>query len=237
MKNTIASHLLGLAVCAPALADPVIAPSNPFAPPISVNACNLEYSNDANVASRISGVTIQFTNESSKVSDLIDFRVVINGQKTLIRDVGTFTPGIEIVHKFRAGSDQWSLPILLQQFSGRPPVTCRIDSIHFVDGSTWQPDNGTPGTSPANAGGTLAASPAKIAFSGAKDGSRLVLVGSTAPATLSVRSNCTGIATISVVAKSSFESVYRITPRASGYCAATMVDAPGNGAMIPIVVK
>jgi hypothetical protein len=238
MKRSIASLLLGLALCAPAVADPVMGPANAFASPVSVNSCNLEYTSDTNVGSRISGVTIQFTNESAKVSDLINFRVLINGQRSLIRDVGTFTPGIEIVHKFRAGSDQWSLPILLQQFSGRPPVTCHIDSIHFADGTTWQPATEMPGATSANgSSGVLVALPARVAFAGAKDASRLVLVNSASAATLAVRGNCTGIATIALVAHSSFEAVYRIAPRGSGYCAATVVDAIGNAAMIPIVVK
>lgn len=234
MKSTIASLLLGAALCARAGADPVMGQPNPFASPVNINACDLEYSSDTSIASRITGVTIQFTNESAKTSDLINFRVAINGQTSLIRDVGTFTPGIEIRHKFRAGSDQFSLPVFLQQFSGRPPVTCTIDSLHFADGTTWQ-----PGTSGAPAGASAAALqifPVRLAFAGASDAPRLIYVTSLQPAVFSVRSNCDAIATVTAVAQSARDAVFRVTPRGSGYCAATIVDARGNAAMIPIVV-
>ncbi len=230
MKRSIASLLLGLALCAPAAADPVMAPANPFASPVSLNACNLEYSNENHINSRISGVAIQFTNESSRVSDLINFKVTINGQDTLIRDVGTFTPGVEITHKFRAGSDQWSLPVLLQQFSGRPPVTCRIESIHFTDGTSWHPGS-------ASTKGALTVFPTQLSFAGTQAGARLIYVASPVPATFSVRGNCAGIASILLVAQSDYEAVYRVVPRATGYCASTIVDGAGNAAMEPIVVK
>jgi len=236
MKRTIASLLLLLGLCARASAGPVVAPNNPFASPVSINACNLEYADENHVASRISGVAIQFTNESARVSDLINFRVIINGQTSLIRDVGTFTPGIEITHKFKAGTDQFTLPVLLQQFSGRPPVTCRIESIHFADNTTWQP--GTPAGTTANAtAGALSALPARLAFDGPKTGARLLYVTSVAPTTYAIRGNCDGIARLGVVATSARDAVYRIAPLGSGYCAATIVDANGNAAMIPIVVK
>ncbi len=230
MKRSIASLLIGLALCAPTAADPVMAPANPFASPVSVNACNLEYANENQISSHVSGVAIQFTNNSSRVSDLINFKVTINGQDTLIRDVGTFTPGIEITHKFRTGSDQWALPVLLQQFSGRPPVTCRIESIHFADGTSWHPGG-------ASTKSALTIFPARLSFAGTQDGSRLVYVASPVPATFSARGNCAGIASILLVAQSDYEAVYRVLPRATGYCASTIVDGMGNAAMVPIAVK
>jgi hypothetical protein len=233
MKRTIASLLLVVGLCARGSADPVMAPNNPFASPVNVNACDLEYSDEHHVASRISAVAIQFTNESARVSDLINFRVTINGQTSLIRDVGTFTPGIEITHKFKAGTDQFTLPVLLQQFSGRPPVTCRIESIHFADNTTWQ-----PGTANGSAtGGALTSLPTRLAFDGPKTGARLLYVTSLAPTTYSNRGNSDGIAHLGLVAVSPRDAVYRIAPLGSGFCAATIVDANGNAAMIPIVVK
>ena len=233
--------LLFLALGAPAGADPVMGPANAFSPPVNVNACNLEYSSDTSVVSRINGVAIQFTNESSTVADLINFRVTINGQPSLIRDVGTFTPGIEILHKFRAGSDQFTLPVVLQQFGGRPPVTCTIASVHFANGTTWQPGTstgtGAGATATTGSSGVLTAAPAQLAFAGANEASRLIFIGSPKPARLSLRSNCDGIATIARVAQSAQEAVYRVAPRATGYCAATVVDENGNAAMIPIAVK
>jgi hypothetical protein len=230
MKRTIASLLLGLSLCARTSADPVMAPANPFVSPVSINACDLEYSDDRHATGRISAVAIQFTNESTRVSDLINFRVVINGQTSLIRDVGTFTPGIEITHKFKAGTDQFALPVLLQQFSGRPPVTCRIESIHFADDTTWQPGSAQPAS-------TLTALPTRLSFDGPKAAARLLYVTSFNPTSYAVRGNCDAVARVSQVAISTRDAVFRIVPLGSGFCAATIVDAGGNAAMIPIVVK
>ncbi|HEY8321716.1 MAG TPA: hypothetical protein VIG46_08040 [Candidatus Baltobacteraceae bacterium] len=235
MKRTTAALLLVLALSARASADPVMAPNDPFASPVSVNACNLEYADENRPTSRISAVAIQFTNESARVADLINFRVAINGQTSLIRDVGTFTPGIEITHKFKAGTDQFTLPVLLQQFGGRPPVTCRVESIHFADGTAWQP--GSAGGSPAASGGALSVLPLRLAFDGPAAGARLVYVTSATPASYSIRTNCDRIARLVAVASSARDAVYRVTPLGSGFCAATIVDAGGNAAMIPIVVK
>jgi len=235
MKRTTASLLLALALSARASADPVMAPNDPFASPVNVNACNLEYADENRPTSRISAVAIQFTNESARVADLINFRVTINGQTSLIRDVGTFTPGIEITHKFKAGTDQFTLPVLLQQFNGRPPVTCRVESIHFADGTAWQP--GTSSGAPVATGGALSALPLRLAFDGPAAGARLFYVTSATPTAYAIRGNCAGIARVGLVASSARDAVYRVTPLGSGYCAATVVDASGNAAMIPIVVK
>jgi hypothetical protein len=239
MKKALAATVLALVLAAPALADPTLGVPV-TAPPINLNACNLQY-DGTNIAGRVTGVAIQFTNESTKLADLINFNVNINGQNSVIRDVGTFTPGIEITHKFRAGSDQFALPAVLSQLFGRPSVTCSVASVHFPDGSTWQPAALTRSVSLPIATGTLAppavsVTPASLDFAGASAASRLILVSGRAPTFFSPSSNCAHIATIQVAARAAQDTVYSVTPIGSGYCAVTFSDGTMRGAMVPIVV-
>ncbi len=65
--------------------------------PIAINACSPMMNNNNTqtlfgvpVASTSTGIQIQFTNESSKSANLINFSVRSNGDSFVIRDVGTF---------------------------------------------------------------------------------------------------------------------------------------------------
>src|SRR5215469_7582248 len=96
--------------------------------PVVLNSCGLTYSSTTNVASQIDGLQAQFTNNGPKTAQIVNIKADINGQTEVIRDVGTFSPGIEIKHKYRAGQGQFALPAILgNMLSGRPAVTCSID--------------------------------------------------------------------------------------------------------------
>jgi hypothetical protein len=48
------------------------------------------------------------------------------GDDFYLRDVGSFSPNVTVRHTFPAP----------QVFASG--LTCRIESVHFVDGTTWQ---------------------------------------------------------------------------------------------------
>jgi hypothetical protein len=99
-------------------------------PPIVVDDCELvyrkgfiAYKNNGAYASEIR-LRIEFTNESSKTADLIEFRVLGNNG-SIQRDVGTFESGVEVTHEFTPTG------------SGAPRA-CVAQSVHFTDGTVWQ---------------------------------------------------------------------------------------------------
>ena len=101
--------------------------------PIVVNDCQFFYRGSILVGV-VDGVRIEYTNESNHTANLIDFLVQAGQRSVLIRDEGTFSPGIEIIHKFRK---QTGAAIYSPLFS-HPKITCRAEEVHFTDGSTWR---------------------------------------------------------------------------------------------------
>ncbi len=115
---------------AQAFPAPVVAPT--AGPPVEIDECKLLYSGDA-VAGVSSGVLVKFTNDGAVPADLVTFKVSAAGETALIRDVGTFTPGIEITHHYREGSGHPMFSPLLDHVV----LSCSIASVHFKDGSVW----------------------------------------------------------------------------------------------------
>ena len=72
-------------------------------------------------------------NESPTAANLIEFLVTDGTRSVLIRDVGRFSPGVEIIHKF---PNQTGASIYSPLFS-HPHITCQAQEVHFVDGTTW----------------------------------------------------------------------------------------------------
>lgn len=107
---------------------------------MQVEDCRLAYEGNALVA-ETSWLRIDFTNEGHVAGDLIRFRIQQGtNEPNYIRDVGTFSPGITIKHKFGQLAGQSVSPL----FSG-PNIRCGIESVHFVDGSIWtEPHASTP---------------------------------------------------------------------------------------------
>ncbi len=101
--------------------------------PIAVNDCQFYYRGNLLVGV-VDGVRIEYTNESRHTANLIAFLVKSGQHSVVIRDVGKFSPGVEIVHKFRK---QTGAAIYSPLFS-HPKVTCRAQEVHFVDGTTWR---------------------------------------------------------------------------------------------------
>jgi hypothetical protein len=97
--------MLGAAsVCAvPALAQ------QRHGPPVEIDACHPIIDRPAPLVSPTpvldglqfaapsSGMAITFVNNASKTADLVNFAVDSNGRRFIIRDLGKFSPGVQIV--------------------------------------------------------------------------------------------------------------------------------------------
>src|ERR1700724_1697928 len=121
----------------PSVADPSIGvpvtPTGATGTPIEIDECKLLYSGN-DVAGESAGVSLKFTNDSKLTADLINFRVTAGSESGMIRDVGTFTPGIEITHHYKEGSGHMMFAPLLSHVH----LDCSVASVHFTDGSVWQ---------------------------------------------------------------------------------------------------
>ncbi len=213
-------------------------------PPVQVNSCAPMLSSGTQtlfgvpVASTSDGIQIQFTNESSKTADLINFAVDSNGQTFVIRDVGTFSPGIEITHKYRNGAGQaFVLPAFVS-----PNVTCKVDSVRFTDGAVWRPGQTLSAQSAsgnASSGrATIAVSPQgplNLAINGE---AKLFLVQSSAAvAAFSERDACSGIANVTLAASGENSATYSAAPVSRGSCTVTVKEESGAVASIPVNVQ
>lgn len=204
--------------------------------PVTVSTCSLIF-DSSKIQSQISGVAINFTNDSALTSDLVVFRVKINGAESLIRDVGTFSPGVAIIHRFRTGGGQFVLPSVLSQFFGKPSVTCDVDSARFANGKIWtrgatQSDTTTASLSP------IQVLPRVLNFLsiGEKAGRDMLAVEGPG-AQLSMASNCGGIAKVAISSQSNQDLSLRVTPVGTGSCTITITDAAGNIATVPVNVS
>ncbi|HLJ84348.1 MAG TPA: hypothetical protein VKT51_09280 [Candidatus Eremiobacteraceae bacterium] len=125
---------------APAMSAPVPAPAATPASPVQVESCNVSY--NGNVLVGTTGkLVINFTNYGSVAADVIRFHVQYGDQSLFIRDVGTFSPGIEIQHKFSSFEGDLQLSPLL---TGQKPVMCTVAWSHFVNGTIWPAAATTP---------------------------------------------------------------------------------------------
>ena len=127
-----------LALPCAAIADPVlgvpVTPTTNQGPPIVINECRLMTSGNQLVTTS-SGIQIQFTNETTKTAQLINFQVNDVYQNAVIRDVGTFSPGITVIHKYKIGAGETYSPLF-----DAPNLRCSVSSIKFDDGSVWHSD-------------------------------------------------------------------------------------------------
>jgi hypothetical protein len=191
------------------------------------------------LASSSSGMAIDFVNTTTKTANLVNFAVDSNGQRFIIRDVGTFSPGISINHKYRNGAGQ---AFVLPQFIA-PRVTCSVASVRFVDGSVWRPGQPTqmlPPSEPAAnplTSSALSAYPARLVIDSVAD-AELFLVSSTKRvAAFKESDDCAGIATVFVAATGESTATYSVKPAAPGKCTARVADEEGDSLSYPIVVR
>lgn len=216
-------------------------------PPVTINSCGpiIDKSATTNVAgipipaSTSSGIAIEFVNESSQPVTLVNFQVQSAGDQFVIRDVGTFSPGVSIKHKFRNGAGQ---AFVLPQFIA-PKVHCSVASVKFADGSIWRKGQPAIATS-ASASATsvqqpssLSASPSQLTIDSATN-SELFIVESTARVTaFKETDNCSKVATIFVAATGDASATYSVRPVAAGSCTAQITDEAGHTISVPITVQ
>lgn len=213
--------------------------------PVQINSCAPELAGGTQslfgipVASTSNGIKIQFTNESSKTADLINFGVDSNGQTFVIRDVGTFSPGIEITHRYRNGAGQaFVLPAFIS-----PKFKCKVDSVRFTDGTVWRhgdklkTETAQAQTAPVGPS-TLSVSPGgpmNVAVNGEP---KLFLVQSSAAvAAFSERDACSGIAKVMLAASGENSATYSVAPVGRGSCTATIKEESGTMTSVSINVQ
>jgi hypothetical protein len=225
---------------------PVAAPSQPAPPPVTINSCQpkLDQHGDNTpsflgipVASTSSGIAIEFVNESNKVATLVNFDVDSNGSTFVIRDVGTFSPGVSIKHSYRNGSGQgFVLPAFIA-----PRITCRVASVKFEDGSIWRPGRPAQPPAPAAAGtrtpGTLASLPTKLDLEPGTESAVFLVQADQHLAVFKETDDCAGIASVYVASTGDTAVTYTVKPLAPGSCTATVTDEGGDSAKIPITVR
>ncbi len=217
-----------------------VAPPFAHGAPITINTCVpvVDKSGPSvagvSLTSTSSGIRIQFTNESSKPADLINFEVNSNGERFVIRDVGTFSPGIEIDHKYRNGAGQaFVLPAFIA-----PNVTCSVASIRFADGTTWQRGQPEPvaGTAPPRAA-RLTANPARVLMDRSADSELFLVSSSERISAFRETDDCANVAAIFVAVTGQSTATYSVRPVAAGSCTARITDEAGNVLFVPVTVR
>jgi hypothetical protein len=222
--------------------------ANGTAPPITINSCGPIINNNNNSttsiagipipASTSSGIQIEFVNESNKTATLVNFAVHSAGDHFVIRDVGTFSPGVSITHQFKNGQGQaFVLPAFIS-----PNVTCHVTSVKFADGSVWE--QGEPPTTsqpvveqPASTKPALNVSPAQLTMAKSEESQLFLVTSSANVAAFKETDNCGKIATILVAVTADSSATYQVKPMATGSCSARVTDDQGNGVTIPIVIQ
>lgn len=223
-------------------ADPTIAvpvtPTGAAGPPIEIDECKLLYSGN-DVAGVSSGVYVKFTNDSTLTADLINFKVVAGGESGMIRDVGTFTPGIEITHQYREGSGHMMFSPLLSHVS----LDCSVAAVHFKNGSVWQASSVKP---PAPAPTPISVEPSRafdyapqaLSFAGiGEQYDRYVsLYDATGIGAVRESGSCAGVVQLHTVGVSRRGAALRVTPVSSGRCSIVLADAANHAVEIPVAV-
>ncbi|MDQ2872545.1 MAG: hypothetical protein M3R35_05405 [Candidatus Eremiobacteraeota bacterium] len=214
-------------------------------PPVAINACGPLLQNNTTAAnnpvntlfgipvtSTSGGMQIQFTNQTSKTADLINFAVDSNGTSFVIRDVGTFSPNIEITHRYRNGEGQ---AFVLPQFIA-PKITCHVQSVRFTDGTSWRRGQTTAPVQMAPGSNPLSVNPSNVQIDADADSRLFLVTSSDHQAAFSERSTCTGIASITLAVTGEAAATYSVKPLSAGSCTATITDEIGHTLDVPITV-
>jgi hypothetical protein len=217
--------------------------------PVSINSCAPQLRPNASpsspptfmgipigsLTSTSVGMRIVFVNNGPQVAKLVNFAVDSNGNQFVVRDVGTFSPGVEIDHQYNNGAGQgFVLPSFIA-----PNVTCRVASVEFADGTMWrrgQPPNVVPHAIASAGPPGLSVTPAQLTLNSRSESALFMVQASTRVADLKETDNCTGIASVFVGAVADRAASYYVRPIAPGSCAAHVIDEDGATASIPIVV-
>ncbi len=201
--------------------------------PVVINSCNLLYDNTS-ATSTIRGLDVQFTNNSSKTASVVNIKTNISGTTQIIRDQGSFAPGIEIHHQYRSGGQQFALPTVLESiFGGKPQVTCKVNSVHFADGTRWPAPAAT--VAQTNASG-ISVNPVSLNLTGTGNGNARLVMAS-GGGVLSMSSNCGSFANVELLGSTSRDIALRVTPKGPGTCAISIRDENDNVITVPVTVQ
>jgi len=222
---------------------PVTSP--PSGAPVTINSCApmIDQSQGPSVAgltlaSPSSGIQIEFVNDSTKTADLVNFSVTSNGSQFIIRDVGTFSSGVSINHKYRNGAGQsFVLPAFIA-----PHIQCAVASVRFTDGSVWRKGDAaaagvTESQPEAIPGAPISANPSSLNIDRATDSELFLVTGSGRVTAFKETDNCANIASVFVAATGQSSATYTVKPLASGSCTATIADEAGNTLAVPITIR
>lgn len=223
-----------------AVADPSlgikVAPTTNDGPPVEINECAVLYRGGWLVG-QAAGVKIEFTNDTDKKADVINFGVSDGGSHGgNIRDVGSFAPGIEVRHKYRAGDGM----MMFSPLFSHPHISCSVVSVHFEDGTVWRAGQSisAPQTSVDSTAASLTAAPSQLAFDsvGSRSAQLLTLTAVKAT-TFTQTNNCSAIANVVEVSHDDAQVVYNVVPTADGLCGIIVRDATGAQAMVIVKVQ
>jgi len=219
------------------------APATSASPPVTINSCG-PIINDKNAttnvlgvpvpASMSSGIQIEFVNTANLPATLVNFAVDSAGDHFVIRDVGTFSPGVSIKHQYRNGAGQaFVLPAFIS-----PNISCHVASVQFNDGSIWRRgQQSAAAAQPSAAPSTLQAFPASVTIDRSTD-SQLFLVDSARHVSAFKEiDDCAKVATVSLSISGDSSATYSVKPIAAGSCTAHVIDDKGNTIAIPIAVQ
>ena len=127
------THPVNVTTCDPAINHPAPRPFVPgYYPPGSYYWQDVYgYRYHQPPYERTASLAIDYTNQSKKPMKQIEFGLVANGRLVAeVRDVGTFSPGVEIQHVFGLNPNVFPLRTGLAK--------CVPLKIEFVDGSKWR---------------------------------------------------------------------------------------------------
>ena len=100
--------------------------------PVAVEACRTYMMGAGKSASHTNTIEIAFRDDQGVAARAVDFNVNWgSGDVQAIHDVGTFSPGVSVRHKF-----VYTDPNASSLFPNSP-VTCEIEAVRFADGSVW----------------------------------------------------------------------------------------------------
>lgn len=214
-----------------------VTPTGALGPPVEVDECQLLYSGN-DVAGESAGVAMKFTNDSKLTADLINFHVAAGDESGNIRDVGTFSPGIEITHHYKEGSGHMMFAPLLSHVH----LDCSVASVHFTNGAVWQA-SAVPAATPTPVAvvpsrPALVSAPTILTFDGmGKEFDQFLSVYSAAGLRSFHQSGtCAGIVRVRTVDTGSHSAALRVSPMSRGRCTITIADAASHSLEIPVVV-
>jgi hypothetical protein len=117
----VVASAIAVAACLSPSAQAAMTPS-----PIVITSCVIQQAGPF----RTSGIQISYKNNYSVAATKVKFFVDYRGQRDIIVDKGTFSPGVKISHEFEDFSGQ--------VWEGSTPDYCLPVYIKFQNGALWE---------------------------------------------------------------------------------------------------